>query len=77
MPAPLPNGLEFEEWVSAMVNEYSAQLIPAYYSSMTWQEWVDGPAKAAPFFSQEGVPISNGFARWEDWAERAIGALAQ
>lgn len=77
MPAPLPDGLTFEEWVSAMINEFSAQLIPAYYHGQPWQEWVDGAVKDAPFFAQDGVPDSAGFEQWDEWAERAIGALAQ
>lgn len=77
MPAPQPQGLEFEEWVNAMITEFSAQLIPPYVPSLTWQEWVDGPAKDAPFFAKNGVPTSFGFEKYEDWAERAIGALCQ
>lgn len=75
--APLiydPRYHTFESWASLMVEQYAAnQLeIPSAYTD--WKLWGNG-LKAIDVFVNEGVPSTDTFEDWQDWAQQLLNSV--
>jgi len=64
------------KWAQELRNEYSEDDIPALYNENSWQEWGNA-LRLIGTFSGAGIPRTEGFTDWREWAQRTtqiIGA---
>jgi hypothetical protein len=69
-----PRGHTFESWASLMCELYASQQLMITSASTDWKQWGNG-LKAIDVFANEGVPSTEGFLSWQDWAESLMGVV--
>jgi len=64
----------FESWASLMVELYAAQQLEIPTAQTDWKKWGEG-LKAIDVFTNEGIPGTSNFERWDDWAAALVNAV--
>lgn len=67
-----PRGLTLEDWAAQLRIDVT-DAVPVYGGG-DWQEWARA-CLALDAFQKGGAPRPEGFANWQDWAERVFQAL--
>tara|TARA_R110000868_G_scaffold114309_1_gene306290 strand:+ start:5526 stop:5777 length:252 start_codon:yes stop_codon:yes gene_type:complete len=69
-----PRGHTWNSWASLMCELYAANSLAIPTDESEWRGWANG-LKAIDVFTNNGVPDSNGYENWEDWAQALVGAI--
>lgn len=64
----------FESWASLMVELYAAQQLEIPTAQTDWKKWGNG-AKAIDVFTNEGIPNTDEYDNWQDWAAALVNAV--
>jgi len=64
----------FESWASLMCELYAAQQLEIPTAQTDWKKWGDG-LSAIDVFTNEGIPRTENFDDWMDWAQALVGAV--
>ena len=64
----------FESWASLMCELYAAQQLEIPTLQTDWKTWGDG-LSAIDVFTNEGLPRTEYFDNWMDWAQALVGAV--
>jgi len=64
----------FESWASLMVELYAAQQLEIPTAQTDWKKWGEG-LKAIDVFTNEAIPGTSNFERWDDWAAALVNAV--
>lgn len=62
----LPDYSSWDDWNGNLVHYFGEQMFPVM-SEVYWRDVAQAVA-ANPVFDRYGVPNSDGFATWQDWA---------
>jgi len=64
----------FESWASLMVELYAAQQLEIPTAQTDWKKWGNG-IKAIDVFTNEGIPSTDEYENWRDWAAALVNAV--
>lgn len=64
----------FESWASLMVELYAAQQLEIPTAQTDWKKWGNG-IKAIDVFTNEGIPNTDEYDNWQDWAAALVNAI--
>lgn len=64
----------FESWASLMVELYAAQQLEIPTAQTDWKKWGNG-IKAIDVFTNEGIPNTDEYENWQDWAAALVNAI--
>ena len=64
----------FESWASLMVELYAAQQLEIPTAQTDWRKWGNG-IKAIDVFTNEGIPNTDEYENWQDWAAALVNAI--
>ena len=68
-----PRGMSWDLWCSLMAEQFAAQQLGVVPEEM-WKQWGNGLAGNG-FFERNGVPSTQNFDSWQDWAEALVGIV--
>lgn len=66
----------FESWASLMVELYAAQQLAIPTGQTDWKKWGDG-LKAIDVFTNEAIPDTSNFEKWDDWAAALVNSVSR
>jgi hypothetical protein len=66
----------FESWAALMVELYAAQQLEIPTPQTDWKKWGEG-LKAIDVFTNEAIPGTGNFERWDDWAASVVNAVSR
>jgi hypothetical protein len=66
----------FESWACLMCELYATNNLEIPNKDTDWKAWGDG-LSAIGSFNQEGVPMTDEFDDWQDWAAAVMNAVSQ
>ena len=69
-----PRGLLWDTWCALMAEAFAAQQLGVAPES-AWRAWGDGLAGNG-YFERSGVPSTQSFGTWQDWAQALVGIVS-
>lgn len=67
-------GISLERWAESLTNDFPRDIIPRTTGEDSWRSWGNIVA-SSPTFAAAGVPLTDSFATWREWAERLYALL--
>ena len=69
-----PRGMSWDRWCPLMAELFAGQQLGTLPEDR-WREWADGMAGIG-YFMNSGVPSTNTFETWQDWAQNLVGIMS-
>lgn len=69
-----PTGIDFNTWFYSLTTDFPDDTIPKAADESMWRE-VCNIVAGSPTFVRAGVPRTNNFETWRDWASRVYQLL--